>query len=176
MGGHPNEIWADEHAAALVEKLANGTSYAQIAIELNEEFGTNFSRNAACGKGFRLQVTAPKKTKATPEKRKHYDRSRYNREYRLSRRISKEEIIIRCAEIEPRHLTLEQLESDDCRYPFGDGPFTFCGRLIMDGKSYCGEHFKLSTAKERTNSEAVTDARARRMRGINFRKALLEGA
>ena len=170
MGGHPNEIWADEHAAALVEKLANGTSYAQIAIELNEEFGTNFSRNAACGKGFRLQVTAPKKIKVPRKKR---ERTRLKTVKPLPRI---EEIRLRCAEIEPRHLTLYQLELGDCRYPFGDGPFTFCGRPIMDGKSYCEEHFRLSTAKERTNSEAVTDARARRMRGINFRKALLEGA
>ena len=90
------------------------------------------------------------------------------------RRTEAQLAAFRCAEIEPRHITLEQLEPNDCRYPFGDGPFTFCGLMNVEGRSYCPEHFKLSTAKERSNSEAVTEARARRMRGINFRKALLE--
>lgn len=171
MGGHVNTIWTDEQSEVLVALLAQGRSYAEIAEALNEQFSTSYSRNAACGKGFRLRVTAPPKIRAIPKKRKR------DREYiptvKPKQRI--EEVRLRCAEIEPRHLTLDQLEPDDCRYPFGDNPFTFCGRLKVEGRSYCPEHFRLSTAKERTNSEAVTDARARRMRGINFRKSLLEG-
>jgi len=170
MGGHVNATWTDEQSAVLIEMLADGKSYAEIAVALNEQFNTNYSRNAACGKGFRLRVTAPPKIRATPQKRKR-DRERIPI-VKPKPRI--EEIRLRCIEIEPRHLTLDQLDFDDCRYPFGDNPFTFCGLLIMEGKSYCPDHFRLSTAKERTNSEAVTHARAIRMRRINFRKELLE--
>ena len=170
MGGHVNAVWTDEQSAMLMEMLADGRSYAEIAVALNDRFDTNYSRNAACGKGFRLQVTAPPKIRATPKKRKR-EQTRIQT-VKPPPRI--EEIRLRCIEIEPRHLTLEQLDTNDCRYPFGDGPFTFCGLLIMEGKPYCPDHFRLSTAKERTNSEAVTEARARRMRGINFRKSLLE--
>jgi GcrA cell cycle regulator len=150
--------------------LAEGKSFAEIAASLNERFNTNYSRNAACGKGFRLKVTAPPKLKAPPRKRKR-DRERAPTIKPIPR---VEEIRIRCAAIDPRYLTLDQLEPDDCRYPYGDGPFLFCGRPNLDGKSYCPGHFRLSTMKERSISEAVSDARARRMRGINFRRALLE--
>jgi len=117
-----------------------------------------------------LQVTAPPKIRAIPKERKRPERVQTVKPIHYT-----EKIRVRCAEIEPRHLSLGQLERDDCRYPFGDGPFTFCGRLNMDGKSYCPDHFQLTITPNRTNSEAVTEARARRMRGINFRKALLEG-
>jgi GcrA cell cycle regulator len=172
MGGHVNTIWTDEQSEVLVTLLAQGKSFSEIASLLNEQFNTTYSRNAACGKGFRLRVTAPPKVKAPRLKRKR-DRERAVTIKPLPR---SEEIQIRCAAIEPRHLTIDQLEPDDCRYPYGDGPFTFCGHWKMDGSSYCAEHFPLTRMRNRTNSEAVTDARARRMRGINFRRALLENA
>jgi GcrA cell cycle regulator len=172
MGGHVNETWTDEQSSVLIEMLADGRSYAEIAVALNEQFNTNYSRNAACGKGFRLRVTAPPKIKAPPRKRQRNQQ----RIQAVKPKPRIEEILLRCIEIEPRHLTLDQLESQDCRYPFGDNPFTFCGRHIMEGRSYCVEHFRLATTHNRSNSEAVTDARARHMRRVNFRKSLLEGA
>lgn len=46
--------------------------------------------------------------------------------------------------IEPRHVTLADLEKNDCRFPFGDSrTFTFCGHPQVDGSSYCAEHTKL---------------------------------
>lgn len=170
MGGHVNTIWTDEQSEVLVTLLAQGKSFSQIAAALNAQFDTNYSRNAVCGKGFRLQIRAPRKVKATPKPRK---RRAPLTTIKPTPRV--EEIQIRCAEIEPRHLTLDQLEANDCRYPFGDNPFTFCGRKT-DGSSYCAEHFHLTRIRARTNSEAVTDARARRMRAINFRRSLLENA
>ena len=170
MGGHVNAIWTDEQSAVLVTLLAQGKSFSEIATALNEQFDTTYSRNAVCGKGFRLKVTAPPKMRAPPKKRKR-DRERAP----VLRAVPRvEEIQIRCAEIEPRHLTLDELDTDDCRYPYGDGPsFTFCGHLKTDGSSYCAGHEPLTRMRTRTTSEAVSDARARRMRGINFRRALL---
>jgi GcrA cell cycle regulator len=171
MGGHVNSIWTDEQAEALTSLLADGQSYAEIAAALNEQFNTNYSRNAACGKGFRLGLAAPQKVKAPPRERK-----RKPAETTIKPLPRMEEIQLRCAEIEPRHLTLDQLEPNDCRYPYGDGPFTFCGLLNTDGSSYCPEHFRLSTTYTRPSSDAVSQARARHMRRVNFRKGLLEGA
>jgi GcrA cell cycle regulator len=172
MGGHVNATWTDEQSTALIEMLASGKSYAEIAAGLNERFSTNYSRNAACGKGFRLQVRAIPKPKAIRKPRK-----RQEPRITVSKPVVRtEEIRIRCAEIEPRHLTLEQLESNDCRYPFGEGPFTFCGRQIEEGRSYCPEHQWLATTRPRTTSEAGTENRARHMRRLNYRKALLQEA
>lgn len=36
--------------------------------------------------------------------------------------------------------SLAQLEPHDCRFPFGDGPFEFCGRKKVVGLSYCADH------------------------------------
>lgn len=40
---------------------------------------------------------------------------------------------------------LLDLESDDCRYPFGDGPIVFCGHRTVAGSSYCLPHKILCT-------------------------------
>ena len=59
---------------------------------------------------------------------------------------------LRCVAITPRHLTLIDLEDNDCRYPYGgdtDGePITFCGHPRREGSSYCTSHFHLTTAPE----------------------------
>lgn len=35
---------------------------------------------------------------------------------------------------------LIDLERNDCRFPFGDGPFLFCAEVQKLGSSYCAEH------------------------------------
>jgi GcrA cell cycle regulator len=70
---------------------------------------------------------------------------------------------LRCVEIEPRRLSLVELESGDCRYPYGGDEegeaITFCGHPQRAASSYCTAHFHLTrgpgTATERA---AVTVA------------------
>jgi hypothetical protein len=67
----------------------------------------------------------------------------------------REEAEIRCAEIEPLHLTLIELEKGNCRFPYGDSPepITFCGHLkctpivngVAEESSYCAAHHVLCT-------------------------------
>jgi GcrA cell cycle regulator len=150
MGGHPNSIWADEHSAALTEMLANGKSFAQIAAKLNAQFATSYSRNAVCGKGYRLKLIAPKKVKASPKPRK---RSPLTVTIKPIPRV--EAMRIRCTEIEPRNLTILEVGPDDCRYPLGEGPFLFCGHPQQHESSYCPAHEALchSTAPKLTDEE-----------------------
>jgi GcrA cell cycle regulator len=55
---------------------------------------------------------------------------------------------LRCVVIEPRHLSLIELERGDCRYPYGGDEegetITFCGHPRRPGSSYCTPHFHLS--------------------------------
>jgi GcrA cell cycle regulator len=55
---------------------------------------------------------------------------------------------LRCVRIEPRHLSLIELERGDCRYPDGGDEegeaITFCGHPRRSGSSYCTPHFRLS--------------------------------
>ncbi len=40
----------------------------------------------------------------------------------------------------PKMLRLDQLGMCQCHYPYGDGPFLFCGVDIPFGESYCPQH------------------------------------
>ena len=37
-------------------------------------------------------------------------------------------------------IPLDQLTPHTCRYPFGDGPFMFCGATRLDDAPYCARH------------------------------------
>ena len=55
---------------------------------------------------------------------------------------------LRCVEIDPRHLSLMELKTGDCRYPYGGDAegeaITFCGHPQREGASYCAPHFHLT--------------------------------
>ena len=79
--------------------------------------------------------------------------NRWNPDRLLLRRLtailkSQEPPKLRCAEVEPRHLSLIELERGDCRYPYGGDEegeaITFCGHPRQPGSSYCTPHFQLS--------------------------------
>jgi hypothetical protein len=50
---------------------------------------------------------------------------------------------LRCAPVEPLHLTFEQLVSDSCRYPYGETNLTYCGHRAQHESSYCPHHHAL---------------------------------
>lgn len=132
--------WTPEHDATLRRLREDGYSSSQIADGLWSEFRTSYSRNAVIGRSHRLGLTNPEVFKPRITK------SRTDRPCRpLVPKHNSEEAVMRCIEIEPRHLTLLQLAPTSCRYPYGDGPFTFCGHPKMEGDSYCGPHLSLCT-------------------------------
>lgn len=49
-----------------------------------------------------------------------------------------------------RLVQLEDLGRHDCRYPFGTAaPYTFCGLPAEEGSSYCKEHKRKTTRREK---------------------------
>lgn len=41
--------------------------------------------------------------------------------------------------------SLDELESRDCRFPFGDeAPYRFCGKRVKSGSSYCEYHHSIT--------------------------------
>src|SRR6187401_480190 len=119
--------WAPAHCDALRECLANGMSFAEAADAINTMFGAAYSRNATIGRAKRMGLAAldrPKQLPRVPQESKS-PRSRKNRERAAE---SKPEppaaerprrLKLRCVQIMPRHLALIELESGDCRYPYG---------------------------------------------------------
>ena len=164
--------WAPEHSDALREFHAKGLSFSGIAQAINARFQTAYSRCAVIGRAKRmglrgrdepadLSKPSPKVQQPQPPK----SREPYVTKPRLP--MPALESIgmprLRCVEIEPRHLSLMELERGDCRYPYGGDAegeaITFCGHPQRAASSYCTAHFHLTrgpgTAAERA---AVTVA------------------
>jgi GcrA cell cycle regulator len=161
--------WAGVHSDALREYLAKGMSYAEIADAINAKFKTAYSRNAAIGRARRMGIASPERRKdlprhwPTPPKlqppRLRKLRECHAPEFTWPMPIFEraETVKLRCVEIDPRHLSLADLERDDCRYPYGGDEegeaITFCGHPRRQDSSYCAPHFHLTrgpgTASER---------------------------
>lgn len=150
--------WAPEHSDALRELIAKGLSFAEAARAINSRFNTTYTRSAALGRARRLGLGAVDRRQpslpAGPAKRSDISgpRSFDCRPLTLPwpTPVFKEVVPIelRCVDIEPRHLSLIELERGDCRYPYGgdqeNETITFCGHPCHPGSSYCGPHFRLS--------------------------------
>lgn len=136
-------VWTDEQSEALKAFIADGMTYRECAQAINERFNVSFTRNAVIGRGKRLGLCTTKPAPQNPPRRKRDPTlPRYAR--RAPHVLPPRAVIeMRCAEIEPRHLSLLDLERGDCRYPYGDQQITFCGHPILCG-SYCSAHYQLS--------------------------------
>jgi GcrA cell cycle regulator len=156
--------WTAEHCRALREHFARGLSYSEIAAAINAEFKTAYTRNATIGRAKRMGIAVfdrPKVvTKHLPAKQ--LPSKELLPPLRRGRSVRASEIIwpipvfapaklpkLRCVETDPRHLSLADLEADECRYPYGgdeDGEtITFCGHPRREGSSYCAPHFHLTS-------------------------------
>ena len=147
--------WAPEHSDALREGVARGMSFSKIAEAINLKFNTAYSRNAVIGRAKRMGLAAvdrpPCRMGPRPD-RPHEPRADQPRSLAFSRPppacAKPEPVRLQCVEIEPRHLSLIELERDDCRYPYGGDlegeAITFCGHPRRSGASYCTPHFRLS--------------------------------
>jgi len=57
-----------------------------------------------------------------------------------------------------KSLELHELDRSHCRYPHGDGPFTFCGHEVEQGGSYCPHHAALCYRKVEDRAAAKVAA------------------
>jgi GcrA cell cycle regulator len=153
--------WTLEHSEALRQYVARGMSYSEISAAINSKFETSYSRSATIGRAKRMGLSNPGRPKDPPV---HWPRRPPRAEasgLQTSRERHVPEFIrpipaferadapkLRCVEIVPRHLSLVDLETGDCRYPYGgdaDGePITFCAHPRREGSSYCTPHFHLT--------------------------------
>jgi GcrA cell cycle regulator len=147
--------WAPEHSDALRDYVVRGhMSFSKIARAINAKFKTSYTRNAAIGRAKRMGLAGAVRPEARVPPRPNGPREPLPEsrpaEFHWPKPVfeNAELVELRCVEIEPRHLSLIELERGDCRYPYGgdvDGePITFCGHPHRPGSSYCTPHFHLS--------------------------------
>jgi GcrA cell cycle regulator len=166
--------WAPAHTDALRKYFAMGMSYAEIARAINKEFKTHFSRCAAIGRARRLglgftrrleelTLMVPKTRSSDLYKMIKSQEALANWLARLAHR--REMPKPRCVAVEPRGLSLLELKTGDCRYPYGGDAegeaITFCGRPRRAGSSYCAAHFHLARCPDVQPGRAVSAASLR---------------
>lgn len=139
--------WAPEHSQYLCDNMVSGGSYADIAKAMNEKFSTSYTRNALIGRAARMGLVSTHKQTYAPRKPQTY-KPRAHKPV-LGRPAAPafepiEVIELRCAEVVPRLVGLIDLAPGDCRYPYGDRDYAFCGHPKMGGSSYCEAHFHLT--------------------------------
>lgn len=183
MRNNVNSVWTEAMMSRLVDLQARGDSCSQIAAEL----GCGLTRNAVIGKLHRMGITGG--AAAMPEKerikrtkeaaaRKNQKRKERRQEWRSQNPTPPRAPVplMVCMDVDPRGLSLVDLEPGDCRYPSGEGAdITFCGHPSMDGRSYCAPHARLTLSSERGWSKAEAEA-ARRDRRNKYTQVLLEAA
>jgi GcrA cell cycle regulator len=145
--------WSREHCDALREFHARGLSFAEIAEAINAKFKTDYSRNAAIGRAKRMglaDLDRPKSPPIVTTRRVQETEERRAPSFPWPTPVLKPAKTpkLRCVDIDPRHLSLIDLEPGDCRYPYGGDEegeaITFCGHPQRLGSSYCTAHFHLS--------------------------------
>lgn len=144
--------WAPEHSDALREFIAQGLSYAAAAQAINSRFNTAYSRNAALGRARRLGLGPDgRQLPSIAGRDRAVARAGEPKAFPLPWPVpvfkEAKPVKLRCVEIEPRHLSLIELEREHCRYPYGGDEegeaITFCGHPRRAGSSYCTPHFQL---------------------------------
>ena len=184
-------FWNVERKQSAQTLFNTGSSASESAISLSREFGERVSRNAVIGLWHRNKWSGresqprpwPNGTKA----RTH--RSTVSRENASTTQLKVRNIQrviasahgalriidtteqdiaeLRAADVVPLHLNLLDLEHGQCRYPYGDSPFTFCGHPVLHG-SYCVPHAFLCSGDMDAyrNRSAAQQARRGRERAV----------
>lgn len=177
--------WTDERVHKLRELHAQQLSCAMMAAEL----GSGVTRNAVIGKLHRLGLSSRGSTvhaggvtqrqkRAKTENRKTIRIVKANGnsgQFRVMESAASELQALRCVDVVPRNVSLLDLGPGECRYPYGDSNFTFCGHPAEDGYSYCAPHAVLSRSETRNLSEAGKEKRRRTLRA-NFKLPFMEAA
>jgi GcrA cell cycle regulator len=166
--------WAPEHSGALQEHHALGMTYSAIARAINAKFNTDYSRNAVIGRAKRMGLarvdrpkewTPPVPLDQLPSLRLLRKRAAAPPDWCVPVFEREEAPKLRCVDVEPRHLSLLDLEPGDCRYPYGGDEegeaITFCGHPRRDDSSYCTAHFHLTRGPGAAPERAVSTAELR---------------
>ena len=152
--------WPSEHSDALCDYFFKGLSYAEIGRQINARFGTAYTRNAVIGRAKRigLGIGSPERMispsivpslpggsaplsppRATPPGLNLPPPSALK---------PANPVKLRCVGVQPRLITLDELERGDCRYPYGGDKegeaISFCGHPRQPGSSYCAPHARLT--------------------------------
>lgn len=177
MGANPWKVGGDQMIDRFRELHSRDLSFGEIAVELSAEFRVKVTRNSCISKARRVGLPI---RALTPAERGKITHRRWKDRQEAVPRLRPAGVNVmrivqtkkrslppemRLADVQPLHLDLFDLKHGQCRYPYGDGPFTFCGCPAADGSSYCAAHHQLTHgATVLTAEEVIANKRAHRAR------------
>ena len=127
--------WSDERIGVLTRLWSEGVSVGDIAAQLRT------GRNAVVGKAHRLGLPEHANAGTGGPKPKRIVRHNMHFVEASAASVAPELPAMPPPPIGTvRLVTLFELQSHHCRWPFGDGPILFCGGDAVDGKPYCAGH------------------------------------
>lgn len=134
-------VWGTESVTRLTELWDQGFSAGLIADEMQG----GLTRCSVIGKVHRLGLIRPygpvhsKRLPARGRRRRPHPRPSEPRPPRFTERPDPPPP--RMLEPVSRVLSIMQLTSHTCKYPYGDrAPYSFCGATSMEGSPYCSWH------------------------------------
>lgn len=142
----PAPVWTGDLVERLKKLWSDGESGSIISRKLNDEFNTNFTRNAVIGRAFRMNL--PKKGRSPSD---NASAQHLKRRLTLKRGRPAVERPTVTAPLKDDEIPLEQrkqlldLKRRDCRWPVGDPGtpgFFFCGGVSLLDSPYCAAHHK----------------------------------
>lgn len=142
--------WSPERVELMLKLVPEGHSYSVIGARVSLLPGPPISRNAAIGKATRMGINfkhphtynkGPRKNVLAP-RRKLQRRIAPTSEALAHAQMQREAFRAGPDLITPpdQRVELEALAESACRFPYGDGPFSFCGKPKVMGKPYCEGH------------------------------------
>lgn len=127
-----------------IELCAASASSLEIARILSEEFSQRFTRNMVIGFRHRAGFSTPNKPGRPKGSSRPKKRRRVNVWLNPIIPAEAPAILRDGLDVPHRSITLHTLTNHTCRWPFGDGPFVFCGETVHPGLPYCLGHARIA--------------------------------
>ena len=166
-----NFQWKDEHIEFVKARWREGWSAGMIAREMPGKL----SRGAILGKLSRLGLL-----KNRTSTRNHVVKLRGGKLRQTfcdqrsdGKRMALENLPLPPEPENPGGVTFEGLEAGMCRWPFGQGPYTFCGCRSIPNTSYCPTHHAAAWTSVPVRKPKPKDDSAEKI--LRAQRALLEG-
>jgi GcrA cell cycle regulator len=166
--------WAGEHNAMLTDCMLDGATFSQAATEINDRFGTSYTRCAVAGRAKRLglksangphprvgavQAWTAGRAKAAEARRKPRSLSAAAPAAPIPKFHPDNLSGLRCAKSPPT-IWATFGERTGCRWPYGDRGYVFCDLPEIAGCPYCRWHMAIAqgagTASERAAHRTAT--------------------
>lgn len=148
------EVWTDDTVERLTKLWAEGYSESTVGQMLG------LSRGQVSGKLARLNLPTPERKLS----RAGAPRSARKAESAPKRKKSLFEMFVPRPEHDMAekalHIAFLDLQPHHCRYPYGNGPYTFCGHPQVAGSSYCDDHKTFTCQIQAVNAVRISEMSA----------------